>query len=108
MPRKLRRLSDEEARSLRKRREKIEKRALALGGLIVTYRGEMFVIAVSGVRVIAAHENGRHYASGIWRIAYVHWENERALSWRLLDRIDVALRRRSRSLGEEKGLAISG
>lgn len=60
----------------------------------------MFVVVVVGVSVRVADERGKFYAAGIWRgLAYVHWERERGLDWRLLDKIDLALRRKSRSHG---------
>lgn len=81
-------------------RDQLKKRVEDTGGCVVFHGAKMFVVVIAGASVRVATEKGKFYASGIWRaLAYVHWENERALDWRLLDKIDLALRRKARSNG---------
>ena len=74
--------------------DEIIRRAEKAGALVVRYRGELFVVIVVNSMITITDRRRRHYASGIWRHGYAHYENEKKLCWRTLDRIELALRKR--------------
>ena len=73
---------------------RMEELAAEMQGEVVTFRGEMFVAALRRKgQAMIIDSYGQLVALGIWRSGYVHWENERSLKWRLLDRVELAIRR---------------
>lgn len=72
----------------------MEQLADEMGGKVVTFRSEQFIAAIRRKgQTMIVDSYGQLVALGLWRSGYVHWENERSLEWRLLDRVELAIRR---------------